>query len=38
VWGPAVAGLRRAAEEAEKAGVVVGLQNHDHGYARWRGC
>jgi sugar phosphate isomerase/epimerase len=32
VWGRAVAGLRRAAEEAEMAGVVVGLQNHDHGY------
>jgi sugar phosphate isomerase/epimerase len=30
VWGRAVAGLRRAAEEAERAGVV-GLQNHDHG-------
>jgi sugar phosphate isomerase/epimerase len=31
VWGRAVAGLRRAAEEAERAGVLVGLQNHDHG-------
>ena len=31
VWKRTVDGLRRAAEEAEKAGVVVGLQNHNHG-------
>jgi sugar phosphate isomerase/epimerase len=31
VWARAVAGLRQAAEEAERAGVVVGLQNHNHG-------
>jgi sugar phosphate isomerase/epimerase len=31
VWKRAVEGLRRAAEEGEKAGVVVGLQNHNHG-------
>jgi sugar phosphate isomerase/epimerase len=31
VWKRAVEGLRRAAEEAEKAGVVIGLQNHNHG-------
>jgi sugar phosphate isomerase/epimerase len=31
VWKRVVEGLRRAAEEAEKAGVVIGLQNHNHG-------
>jgi sugar phosphate isomerase/epimerase len=31
VWKRAVDGLRRAAEEGEKVGVVVGLQNHNHG-------
>jgi sugar phosphate isomerase/epimerase len=31
VWRRAVEGLRRAAEEAEKVGVMVGLQNHNHG-------
>lgn len=31
VWKRAVEGLRRAAEEGEKVGVVVGLQNHNHG-------
>jgi sugar phosphate isomerase/epimerase len=31
VWKRAVEGLRRAAEEGERAGVVVGLQNHNHG-------
>jgi sugar phosphate isomerase/epimerase len=30
VWKRAVLGLRRAAEEGEKAGVVIGLQNHNH--------
>ncbi len=31
VWKRAVEGLRRAAEEGEKAGIVIGLQNHNHG-------
>ncbi len=31
VWRRTVAGLRRAAEYGERAGVVVGLQNHNHG-------
>jgi sugar phosphate isomerase/epimerase len=31
VWKRVVAGLRDAAEYGEKAGVVVGLQNHNHG-------
>src|SRR5262245_56074315 len=31
VWKRAVEGLRRAAEDGEMAGVVVGLQNHNHG-------
>jgi sugar phosphate isomerase/epimerase len=30
VWKRAVEGLRRAAEYGERAGVVVGLQNHNH--------
>jgi sugar phosphate isomerase/epimerase len=30
VWKRTVAGLKRAAEHGEKAGVVVGLQNHNH--------
>jgi sugar phosphate isomerase/epimerase len=30
VWKRCVEGLRRAAEYGEKAGVVVGLQNHNH--------
>jgi hypothetical protein len=30
VWKCSVEGLRRAAEEGEKAGVVIGLQNHNH--------
>jgi sugar phosphate isomerase/epimerase len=30
VWPRAVEGLRRAAEYGEKAGVAVGLQNHNH--------
>lgn len=30
VWKQAVEGLRQAAEFAEKAGVLVGLQNHNH--------
>jgi len=30
VWKRAVDGLRRAAEAGEQAGVVVGLQNHNH--------
>jgi sugar phosphate isomerase/epimerase len=30
VWRRAVEGLRRAAEYGEKAGVLVGLQNHNH--------
>jgi sugar phosphate isomerase/epimerase len=31
VWKRTTDGLRRSAEEAEKAGVVIGLQNHNHG-------
>src|SRR5262249_4623286 len=31
VWKRVVAGLRDAAEYGEKAGVAVGLQNHNHG-------
>jgi sugar phosphate isomerase/epimerase len=30
VWKRVADGLRRAAEESEKAGVVIGLQNHNH--------
>jgi sugar phosphate isomerase/epimerase len=30
VWKQAVTGLRRSAEDGEKAGVVIGLQNHNH--------
>jgi sugar phosphate isomerase/epimerase len=30
VWKRSVEGLKRAAEYAEKAGVVIGLQNHNH--------
>jgi sugar phosphate isomerase/epimerase len=30
VWQRSVAGLRRAAEYGEKAGIVAGLQNHNH--------
>src|SRR4051812_35808040 len=30
-WPRAVAGVRRACDEAARAGVPVGLQNHDHG-------
>src|SRR5262249_19749678 len=30
VWKRAVEGLRKAAEHGEEAGVVVGLQNHNH--------
>jgi sugar phosphate isomerase/epimerase len=31
VWKRAVEGLRKAAEEGEKVGVMIGLQNHNHG-------
>jgi sugar phosphate isomerase/epimerase len=31
IWQRTVAGLRRAAEAGERAGVVVALQNHNHG-------
>jgi sugar phosphate isomerase/epimerase len=31
VWKQVVTGLRQAAEWGEKAGVVIGLQNHNHG-------